>query len=959
MSSAKGTATVQSGTFAYGALDDLEAYIREQERAAEEAARKIELQCFLEEEEAARAAYLEGSVQHQRDGSHAVEDVVADHSLEAHLEEATDILTKAEFQLASANYTEALRLARSTLGLLDELGNARGTATCKAQVAQVIVRAHIAEEDFDVAFELAHEQLQYFRRYKFEEAEVMTSVAIAEVLLAMGRPKSGLTAASAALAHSKRLQDRALTASALQMLARVQLRLGHAQGIAAALTEAEEAIALHQQLGNAKDEAAALLLMCKVRTARQEHEEAFECASMSGEISRNVGCKKGEAAAWREAAAVMLAAGIQLEEALDFASEAVNLSDGSDPLGEIAAHQAVASVHQSSDRPREALEALEMALSLARELPDRCQIQVTLDTMIHIHISTGSAEEALQLARSELQSATASGEVRRLLGAFQRTVSVLLSLQRSEEALRVAHEAVDALGAFGNKRIVAKALQLVAEVQAAARHHKRALAVVSTALAHLKEVGSVQDLLAIWQLMFVLHTEMGSSEQALKSRMEEQKVCRRAGWKEEEAAVALSISELVLPLHGPEEAVSAAREALTTFEDLDDKQGKASALLRLAELQALSGATDEAAGNLLSARRLFQSFSDVKGECDALLLLADAYFQKGRGDQALRLARDALALCRNAGDGHLEATVLQALANMQVALIQRRAESGQMPETQAVKDALDSCKNLAEMCNSVGDVAGHALALVLLSNAHVANKDGEDALQAAGESSRLARELNDVKLMGSAKLALAQSHLLLGEGGSARKAAEEAVPHLKEVADGPGVEKARQIVLLAHTAKRSAGSTVRTPKAVPAHTEPLPSPPSAPSDSQTPSQQARHPRVVDPGRQTPNGSAGLTVRTDGSQVKAKTPKKGVAGPAGIRSILLVVWPGCTTTDLQLAQERFGKIGIESMSDLFSHLRTAGVQGINERFRAAGCLEMDEKILEGLCEVACRGMSEYE
>lgn len=708
------------------------------------------------------------------------------------------MLAMAKLKLASGKPAKAFSCAQKAWRLC-------GNEAIGAKAVRLMSKAQLERERFAEAVSLVQQQAAAFKN---RMAEGFIVLALADVHLAMGRPKEALKAAVKADALFTKTREKAGRLSSLQMIAGVNLQLDGAPQTAGAMKAAEEALVLSREVGDTREESTMFLLISSVHRVRLEHDDAYAFARGAADLARQENHKKEEAAAMREIAIILQVIEEESEQVVQIGREAMDLSHHiGDWLGEIAARLLVAKAYKSDGLSNFAIETLDTALFMARELNDRRQIHEVLQTIVEIH----SPEIAMGLVLDEVSLASAAGDRKREAIALQMLVGFHLGMDKPGDALNDAEHAVQLMAAARDVRGQALALRLLAEVHTVAKRHADALASANDAKILFQKAGDITGAVTTMEFISSVQTLKGSDKEALKAYTEQRSLFKAAGWKHEEASVLLSIAAL----HNrsgtaAKEAIKAATDAVALFHELDDKVEEANSMLELANLQfsCLSGQQEklrtvqaarqaEALRTIKAARELFRSVGHAPGEAQALQVAADVHLAQGSAEEAKKVTQEALNICQTIGDPKGEADALRAMATVHRALVQKDVDDGLKPDPDAIDEAVQLATESLEAFETLGDAGGQISAWLQLSKLYVLARNGKSALQSAKESLELSQKEREVAdngpTEGTQVLALAEAYVCLRKKRAALKAAEQARSFFENVHDKVGIREVTRV----------------------------------------------------------------------------------------------------------------------------------------------------------------------
>jgi len=882
--------------------------------------------------------------------------------------EGTALVEMGELKLRSAKYARALQRAEAAMEIFPQ-------AAGKAESVRLIVRIHLAQHNILEAYKLLEKIVAFQRTPRDPKAVAILKLTWAEVLLLLERPEQALREGNTALEDFSALADEAWEAVADQIIARVSLQLGKTRHVRRGLQLAEKALKFFKGISDAGEEAATLLLISQLHLAQQEYEDAHLFAKVSADLSRSQGAVSREAAAQQQMASVMLAQGADPEAAGSFAKQAVTkCRKNGDMLGEISAHQVVASAYQAEGLVNLALEALNEALAMARKLGLRHLISTLLEAIVKVY----DPEGALDVMREEEELARRSGDTQRELLALRRVALQMVLLERFQEAVQTAEEAVELARAAGDRRSEAMAMQLLGEVNKSCGQPEESLDCLLHARTLFQEAGDVSGEASVLELVVQVHEELKHDTKAQQFLEERQKLYHEAGWHEREAHTLMAMAKILIRNRGAIRAVEKAREAIALYGELDD-EGRAftaGAMLELAEIKSSNiRYVREAPEDMRRAQELYRQINDAAGQARALKAMASLHREKENDVQAIKTLNEAREICRKAGDKREEAQAALEVSNFRMDQIQKVFERQMEPDRNMIQAAIDATLETVPLFQAIGDTQQQASSLLLLAGLYVDIDEGELAQPFAEEALQLGVREKITHLEANALLGVAQAHLNLHEGEQAKKCALGARELFEQMGDEDGVDRATIVVEQVKSCPKE--PKVRKKKAA-----------SKPLAAAPVQQDEVIPRSTS-GRTREKGRFSALMEMHDTELKAekeaeekqqrreelltrpsaknslpnqeqrrldllnssKTPSggQGEDGQVELRlsDVLQHVRPDWKEKDVKSVQEKFGLIGICTPQDLYEHLQSGGVNGINGRLKKAGQKQLRNDTLAAL------------
>ncbi|CAE7210117.1 GPSM1 [Symbiodinium natans] len=400
----------------------------------------------------------------------------------------------------------------------------------------------------------------------------------------------------------------------------------------------------------------------------------------------------------------------EVDKALDIASKA--LQQARDARGRALAHNAIARAQLLAREYLKAEEAADQGLEAARGAKDssdvmaQCIAAKTLLARFRHDDAFQAAEAAVSLAQSKGKSVQAA--------ALTTRAQVCLARDKKQEAGKVARQAVALFRECEERSGEAMALEVVARACLAAKKGNEALR-------------AANEVLALFQ---------GSGSDA-------------------ESRSLLLVAKTKQALGDAQEAQEVAQKAVAIFEKTDDRQMQGITLKQLAEICFAGADNIDGWQYTKEALECFREVGHKRGEAATLCQIAAAHVDNGACEEALRIAEEAVTICRESNFRSQLGTTLSVIASAYVA--QLPAARSDQQEQQINWKARLAGKEALGILQSVGDRVGEAQTLKSLASAFLNYGNAAEARARAKLAVDIGKEIGNKQIEGENLLLVAQS----------------------------------------------------------------------------------------------------------------------------------------------------------------------------------------------------------
>ncbi|CAK9080986.1 unnamed protein product [Durusdinium trenchii] len=551
--------------------------------------------------------------------------------------------------------------------------------------------------------------------------------------------------------------------------------------------DAKEALAIFRDLQEAECEATALLAVSRSSIELDVH-AASQAAVQALKVFRDLGHVKGEIAALHCLAKVDQATK-SFDDASYKASEALKRARKIEDLSrEMALCETVLEVNIAQDNPKKAEDAAKEGGVISKLLESQTLLAKAKCWTARAHGAseerkmTGikAAEEALELYRSLGQKDGEVEALEALAAATKEDFSDVLSKSQS---------LADKFAESGDKKEEVRALLIAASCREATDREK-AFKLLQRGLNAAKEAERPlqgQVLLRIARL----HMDREEPSEALRAATQAGSIFRNEPYPTKKIRISeIECIEIQMDAHvmlgAMDEAFRVGVEQGRRFKGLQERQGEGMVLLKLVSLHQMRLEDDKALKLLEYVPMLFSSAGDRQLEGLAWERMANCYLEAGDSAQAVKAMQHCVGCFRKVNSRLMRARAALLQADVQTALVSIQQGSS--------LEALVAAKEATKLLQTGTQEPWLALAVQLLTNAHLMNRQGEEALERARESQDLAQKQKQIGAEAMSKLMEAGAHLCLEDFGESARCAKEAKELFSSDLDGNGETSANDFL---------------------------------------------------------------------------------------------------------------------------------------------------------------------
>jgi CHAT domain-containing protein/Tfp pilus assembly protein PilF len=387
-------------------------------------------------------------------------------------------------------------------------------------------------------------------------------------------------------------------------------------------------------------------------------------------------------------------------------------------------------VHRSVGQLQQALEYFNQALLILQQVGDRVGEASTLDGIGSVYAKLGQPQQALEYFEQSLPISQEVGDRAGEATTLNNIGFVHVSIGQLQQALEYFNQALPIQQELGDRAEEAKTLGNVGYIYAFIEQPQRALEFYNQALLIFQEVGDrAGEATTLNNIGEVSHS-IGQRQQALEIYNQALLIFQEVGDRAGEAAT-LNNTGFVHASNGqPQQAMEIYNQALLIFQEVGDRAGEATTLNNIGEVNRFIGKPQRALEFYNRALLIFQEVGARVGEATTLTNIGAVYRSIGQPQQAIDLYNQALPIQQEVGNRVGEATTLNNIG--------------------FVYDSIDQSQQALEVYNQalairqeVDDRHGEAITLSNIGSVYAATAQLQQALEVYNQALAIRQEVDD------------------------------------------------------------------------------------------------------------------------------------------------------------------------------------------------------------------------
>jgi tetratricopeptide (TPR) repeat protein len=277
--------------------------------------------------------------------------------------------------------------------------------------------------------------------------------------------------------------------------------------------------------------------------------------------------------------------------------------------------------------PNRAIEYLESALRLSREIGDRHSEEITLGNLGLAYAELSRVEEAIGYYEQALAIAREIGDRRGEGNALGNLGMVYKNLDRVEEAIVCYEQALAIAHKIGNRRGEGNTLGNLGVAYAHSNRVEEAITYYERALTIDHDIGNRRGEGATLVNLGLAYAHQGRLEQAIGCYEQALAIARAIGNRRGEANALGNLGLACTALGQVEQAIGYHEKQVMIARDIGDRRGEGTGLCHLGIAYVAMGQKKEAINVLSQSLRIAQEIKDPR-----IIRVASAFLERLRGD---------------------------------------------------------------------------------------------------------------------------------------------------------------------------------------------------------------------------------------------------------------------------------------------------------------------------------------
>jgi tetratricopeptide (TPR) repeat protein/DNA-binding MarR family transcriptional regulator len=411
---------------------------------------------------------------------------------------------------------------------------------------------------------------------------------------------------------------------------------------------------------------------------------------------------------------------------IELLDDALNHTD--DPLQKCTLLTNMARSQKMDGQLEAALNSLQHALTMYKEIGDKEGEGATLNNISVIYDARGEYKTALKYLEESLQISREIGDKEGEGTTLNNISQIYHTRGEYETALEYLEESLQISRKIGNKTGEGATLNNIGSIYKAHGDYEKALKYFEESLKTGREIGDKEGEGATLNNIGGIYKAHGDYEMALKYLEESLQISREIGNKEGEGATLNNISQIYDARSDYEMALKYLEESLQISREIGNKEGEGTTLNNISKIYDARSDYEMALKYLEESLQISREIGDKKGEGTTLNNIGQIYYARGDYEMALKYLEESLQIKKEIGNKKGEGVTLNNISQIY------RARSD-------YKVALKYLEESLKISREIGDKAGEAATLNNIGQIYKARGDYEMAFKYLEESLEIRREI--------------------------------------------------------------------------------------------------------------------------------------------------------------------------------------------------------------------------
>jgi CHAT domain-containing protein/Tfp pilus assembly protein PilF len=379
---------------------------------------------------------------------------------------------------------------------------------------------------------------------------------------------------------------------------------------------------------------------------------------------------------------------------------------------------------------RAALQSLEQALALYREIGDRQGEGASLGNLGIIYDSLGQFQRAIAFHEQHREIAREIGDRQGEANSLNNLGRAYYSQGQYEQAIAFHEQSLDITREIRDRQGEAKSLGNLGQVYYSQGQYEQAIVFHEQSLEIKREIGDRGGEAASLGNLGLAYFSLDQYERAIAFHEQHRDIAQEIGDRGEEAA---SLGNLGLVYYSQgqyQRAIAFYEQTLEIAREIGNRRGETASLGNLGNVYDALGQYQRAIAFHEQSLDITQEIGDRQGEAKSLGNLGNVYFSLGQYEQAITLSEQQREIAQEIGDWQGEANSLGNLGNVYSSLGH-------------YEQAIAFHEQSLEIKREIGDLQGEANSLGNLGLAYSSLGEYERAIAFHEQYRDIARKIGD------------------------------------------------------------------------------------------------------------------------------------------------------------------------------------------------------------------------
>ncbi|WP_333448631.1 tetratricopeptide repeat protein [Microcoleus sp. D3_18_C4] len=428
---------------------------------------------------------------------------------------------------------------------------------------------------------------------------------------------------------------------------------------------------------------------------------------------------------------------------------------------------------QQRGQAQQAIETLQQALALARQLKDRTLEGLALNDIGFNYDSIGQPQEALKYFNQALPIWREVGDRSLEATTLNNIGGVYGSISQPQEALKYYNQALPITRSVGDRAGEAVTLSNIGRVYDSISQPQEALKYFNQALPILRSVGDSSGEAATLNNIGLVYNSISQPQEALKYFNQALPIKRSMGERAGVATIKNNFGRVYDSISQPQEALKYFNQALPIRREVDDRSVEATTLNNIGAVYNSIGRPQEALKYYKQALPITREVSDRSVEATTLNNIGAAYNSISQPQEALKYYNQALPIVREVNNRSGEAATLNNIGLAYNSISQ-------------MQEALKYYNQALPLMRSVGDRVGEATTLNNIGAVYNSISQPQEALKYYNQALPIMRSMGDREGEATTLNNIGAVYNSISQPQEALKYYNQALPIIREVKNRAG-----------------------------------------------------------------------------------------------------------------------------------------------------------------------------